>query len=137
MIKVGLICDYMYFTEGLQYSIDIKYGLKLDCEIKRDGFRESLLSRILAEGHRISRVRSLDFIFQTDVPEPYDVKWKARNVGEEAIRRNCLRGQIIESNKHPNIRHESADFRGPHYMECYIIKNSIVVARDKIEVPIE
>ena len=95
------------------------------------------MSRILAEGHRISRVRSLDFIFQTDVPEPYDVKWKARNVGEEAIRRNCLRGQIIESNKHPNIRHESADFRGPHYMECYIIKNSIVVARDKIEVPIE
>ena len=128
--------DQEEFIED-KYSIDIKYGLKLDCEIKRDGFRESLLSRILAEGHRISRVRSLDFIFQTDVPEPYDVKWKARNVGEEAIRRNCLRGQIIESNKHPNIRHESADFRGPHYMECYIIKNSIVVARDKIEVPIE
>lgn len=120
-----------------KYPVDIRYGLKLDCEVNRNGFRESLLSKLLAEGQRINRVRSLDFKFETDVPEPYEVKWKARNVGEEAIRRNCLRGQIIESNKKPNVRHESADFCGPHYMECYIIKNNIVVARNRIEVPIK
>ena len=108
--------DQEEFIED-KYPVDIKYGLKLDCMIARNGFRETLLSRLLAIGQRIGRVRSLDFTFETDVPEPYEVKWKARNVGEEAKRRNCLRGQIINSNKNFTTRHESADFRGSHYME--------------------
>lgn len=120
-----------------KYPVDIQYGLKLDCEVARNGFRESLLSKILAEGHRIGKIRSLDFCFNTDVPEPYEVKWKARNTGSEAKRRNCMRGEIINSNKNLTMRHESADFSGPHYMECYIIKNGVVVARDRIDVPIE
>lgn len=128
--------DQEEFIED-KYPVDIKYGLKLDCMIARNGFRETLLSRLLAIGQRIGRVRSLDFTFETDVPEPYEVKWKARNVGEEAKRRNCLRGQIINSNKNFTTRHESADFRGSHYMECYIIKNGVVVARERIDVPIE
>ena len=48
-----------------------------------------------------------------------------------------MRGEIINSNKNLTMRHESADFSGPHYMECYIIKNGVVVARDRIDVPIE
>lgn len=128
--------DQEEFIED-KYPVDIKYGLKLDCMIARNGFRETLLSRLLTIGQRIGRVRSLDFTFETDVPEPYEVKWKARNVGEEAKRRNCLRGQIINSNKNFTTRHESADFRGSHYMECYIIKDGVVVARERIDVPIE
>lgn len=120
-----------------KYPVDVRYGLKLDCEVSRNGFRESLLSKILAEGHRIGKIRSLDFCFNTDVPEPYEIKWKARNTGSEAKRRNCMRGEIINSNKNSTMRHESADFSGPHYMECYIIKNGVVVARDRIDVPIE
>ena len=61
-----------------------------------------------------------------------------RNVGDEAKRRNCLRGEIIDSNRKGGMaRHESADFHGPHYVECYILKDGIVVARDRINVPIE
>ena len=29
----------------------------------------------------------------------------------------------------------SFTFYGPHYVECYVIKNGVVVARDKILVP--
>ena len=95
------------------------------------------MSELLSKGQHISRVRSLDFTIKTDTPLPYEVKWKARNVGTEAIRRNCLRGEIIDSNRKNNVRHESSDFFGPHYMEAYIIKNGVVVARDRIEVPIQ
>ncbi|MCR4773329.1 MAG: hypothetical protein K5854_03085 [Prevotella sp.] len=35
------------------------------------------------------------------------------------------------------VRHESSDFRGDHYVECYIIKDGIMVARERINVPIE
>lgn len=132
----GEYTDQEEFIED-KYPVDIRYGLKLDCIIARNGFREAFLSILFAAGRRIGRIRSLDFFFETDVPKPYEVKWKARNVGSEAKRRNCLRGQIIDSNKSSIMRHESADFSGPHYMECYIIKDGVVVARERIDVPIE
>ena len=77
------------------------------------------------------------YIKSTDVPGDYTVKWKVKNVGEEAKRRNCLRGFIEKPNVYGTSRKETSDFYGPHYVECYIIKNGIVVARDKILVPIE
>lgn len=132
----GSYSDPEEFIED-KYPVDIRYDLKIDCRIIRNGFREHLLSELLSKRQRISRVRSLEFFIKTDVPLPYEVKWKARNVGAEAERRNCLRGEIIDSNRKNEIRYETADFNGPHYMEAYIIKEGVVVARDRIEVPIQ
>lgn len=131
------VVDNEEFIEDM-YTIQIQGDLRIDCEVKSNGYRERLLSCILRNSQKISRVRSLDFyIDSTDIPEPFIVKWKVRNVGDEAIRRNCLRGQIIDSNtRDKKGRHESADFKGPHYVECYLIKDGYVVARDHIEVPI-
>ena len=129
--------DPEQFIEDV-YPVDIRYNATLDCEVKRDGYREAMLSYLLMTGQRVSRVRTLDFTVKTDVPQPYEVKWKVRNVGDEAKRRNCLRGEIIDSNRMNGLaRHESADFCGPHYVECYIVKDGIVVARDRIDVPIK
>ena len=95
------------------------------------------MREVLAKKERILRVRSLEFyIEKNNVSEPYEISWKVLNVGEEAEKRNCIRGQIITSNKVSNKRTESAVFFGDHYVECYIIKDNIVVARDKISVPI-
>lgn len=129
--------DPEQFIEDL-YPIDIRYNLTIDCEIQRNGFREIMLSTLLSQHRRISRVRSLLFqIVNTDVPMPYEVKWKVRNVGEIARQRNCLRGEIYDSNRDGNKRRESSDFFGPHYVECYIIQHGVVVARDRIDVPID
>ncbi|MGR5962521.1 nucleotide-binding domain-containing protein [Bacillus paranthracis] len=54
--------------------------------------------------------------------------------GEEAIRRNCIRGQII---KGVEKRTEPANFNGDHFVECYIVYEDTVVARDRIHVPIQ
>jgi hypothetical protein len=64
------------------------------------------------------------------------VKWKVLNRGDEAERRNTIRGEIISPNRAGNARHERTSFRGEHVVECYIIKDGIVVARDVIDVPI-
>ena len=45
-----------------------------------------------------------------------------------------IRGQIIDSNS--NRHHEATDFRGDHYVECYALDEGVVVARERIEVPI-
>jgi hypothetical protein len=58
------------------------------------------------------------------------------NIGDEAKRRNCIRGQIIDNNGRRE-RVESTCFTGDHLVECYVIRNNIVVAKESIVVPIE
>ena len=69
------------------------------------------------------------WITSCSAAEPYEVKWKVLNRGIEAQHRKATRGQIIESSSH-NERIEHSDFRGNHVVECYIIKDGVVVARD-------
>ncbi len=118
------------------YRIDIRYDLKIDCEVKQNGYRDGLLREFLRNKIRLLPNKSLRFyIDNIDVPEPYAVKWKVTNRGEQAIKRDCVRGQIIDDLGNLE-RKESTNFKGSHFVECYIIKDNVVVARDFIDVPI-
>lgn len=130
------VVDREQFIENF-YPMNVSEELKIDCRIIAEGFRPILLSALLGNFKKISTSRKLEFfIVSTTVEKPYEVKWKVRNVGDEAVRRHCLRGEILPSNKGEDQRKESSDFRGPHYVECYIIKKNMVVALDHIDVPI-
>lgn len=128
--------DTEQFIEDF-YPIDIRFNLTIDCDVHRNqGFRKSLLS-IIENGFKISSNKKLIFkIKDCNVPDPMQVKWKVLNNGLEAQNRDCIRGDIIDSNEHPNRRKETADFSGNHLVECYVIRFGVVVARDEIEVPI-
>lgn len=118
------------------YPVNILYDLKIDCEIKQNGFRNGLLREFLVNKIRLMPNKSLRFyIDQIEVPLPYAVKWKVTNRGEQAIKRDCVRGQIIDD-KGSLERKESTNFKGSHFVECYVIKDNMVVARDSIDVPI-
>lgn len=71
----------------------------------------------------------------TNVPEPYDVYWKVKNNGLEAEKRNCLRGEIFKNNFLHHI--ENTLFKGKHFIECYIVKDGVCVAKNRIYVPIK
>jgi hypothetical protein len=118
------------------YPINIRYDLKIDCEIKQNGFRNGLLREFLINRIKLLPNKSLRFyIDQIDVPPPYSVKWKVTNRGEQAIKRDCIRGQVIDDAGSLE-RKESTNFKGSHFVECYIIKDNMVVAMDSIDVPI-
>lgn len=118
------------------YPIDIRYDLKIDCEIKQNGYRIGLLREYLFKKVKLMPNKSLRFyVDKIDVPEPYIVKWKVTNRGEQAIKRDCIRGQIIDDLGSLE-RKESTNFKGSHFVECYIIKDDVVVSRDTIDVPI-
>lgn len=118
------------------YPVDIRFDLKIDCDVKQSGFREGSLRDFLFRKIKLMPNKSLRFyIERIDVPPPYKVKWKVTNRGEQAIKRNCLRGQIIDD-QGSEERREGTNFKGSHFVECYIIKNNLVVARDIIDVPI-
>ena len=119
------------------FSLDIRYSLNIDCEVKQNGFRETLLRTLLRQGKPLLVNKQLTFfIDRNEVADrglPYEVYWKVRNRGDEAIRKNQLRGEILKGGKE---KIERTSFRGAHYVECYIIHNGVCVARDSIDVPI-
>ena len=114
--------------------------IKLDCRLT-DSNRQKpdrLLSNILSKNEKIDIGYILDFYIEnTNVSRPYEIYWKVKNNGEEAMRLNDLRGEIFRSFSANDHHSEYSKFEGNHYVECYIIKNKVCVAIGRIEVPIE
>lgn len=120
-----------------RYPVDIRYTLKLECEVKQNGYRLHLLREMLARCWPLRANKSLRFYVENiSVPEPYELKWKVLNRGEVAQRKNCIRGQI-DSDYGRHEKSETTNFRGDHVVECYAIKSGVVVAKDRIHVPID
>lgn len=120
-----------------KFSIDIRYQLKIDCEVIQRGFRKFRLREMLGLKIPLRSDKKLKF-WVCELPQitgSYQIYWKVLNRGEEAQRRNCIRGQIVIDGGR-NIKEESSNFRGEHVVECYLIQNNIVVAKDRIHVPI-
>lgn len=120
-----------------RYPVDIRYSLRIDCEVRQSGYRMHLLREMLAKRIPLLARKKLEFwVKEIDVPQPFEIKWKVLNRGEVAKRRDCVRGQIWSDTGRMR-RSESTNFRGDHIVECYAIKDGIVVAKDRIHVPIQ
>lgn len=120
-----------------QFPVDIRNDLQIDCEVSQDGFLKRSLRAFLASRIPLLQNRKLRFfISECDLKPPFQVKWKVRNVGYEAEKRNQIRGQIL-NDLGSKERIERTSFYGPHFVECYVIKDGICVARDMIDVPID
>ena len=64
------------------------------------------------------------------MPGRYEVYGKVHNTGEEAIRADCIRGQIVKDTGSPR-RDEPTKCRGKHYVECCIVKNGVRCMRSR------
>ena len=119
-----------------KYDIDIRYHMTIDCCVSQNGYRPKSLSNMLRNGIPLRAKKSLSFsVSEIEVPKPYSLEWKVLNRGSEAERRDCIRGQILDD-KGKEKRSESTTFCGEHSVECYAIKDGVVVARSEITVPI-
>lgn len=119
-----------------RYTVDIKYDLKIDCEVKQNGCREHLLSYMLLNRILLLPSKKLHFaITRNGVPVDHTIYWKVLNRGPEAERRDEIRGQIWADAGNEQ-RTENTKFRGDHVVECYAVNNGVVVAKDRIHVPI-
>lgn len=109
------------------------YNLSLNAWVtKNKGFRDNWMTLlpILKKGS------SLVFsIRNCNVPAPYKIMWKIKNTGGQAKRLGQLRGEIVPDAGNSE-KEESTLYTGTHYAECFIIKNSICVAKRRIDVHI-
>ena len=82
---------------------------------------------------------SLRFSASTNSPSPYDVYWQVVNTGKEATLANQLRGDFhkatsfgaggLKSTTVKAMRDEHTQYKGTHWVECFIIKNGTCIAR--------
>ncbi len=120
-----------------QYPVDIRYYMRLDCEVSQDGYRPDSLFQMLLKNTPLRPNKKLLFqVGKCEVPGSYTLMWKVLNRGIEAKKRNQVRGQIVKDEGHKK-RNESTSFQGEHFVECYAIKDGVVVARASIAVPIQ
>ena len=80
--------------------------------------------------------RKIDFKIRKQPEENFTVYWKVRNTGNEALKDNCLRGEI---NKDTTLRTpEVTAYKGDHFVTCYLVDEEykIVFAMDTVKVRI-
>lgn len=125
--------DTEEYIEG-QYPVDIRYNMEIKCDVDQDGWRKTPLRKLKF----LHANKKLEFSIEVpeEVKEPYEVKWKVKNIGSLAREKNMIRGQIIDGNRDKHTHTETTQFKGPHFVEAYIILNNTVVAKDRISVPI-
>ena len=128
--------DTEQFIED-KYPVDIRSHVSLDCRVTQAGFRSRTLRDMIARCLPLMANKSLEFwVEDCDVVGDYSIEWKVLNRGEEARRRNMVRGQIVEDRGRRRLT-DSTTFRGDHVVECYVVQSGVVVAKTRIHVPIE
>ena len=74
----------------------------------------------------------LQFKLDTNTPPPYEVRWQVVNTGWEAFEAKQLRGDFYDNDTlGKDVRWEHAQFRGTHWVEAFVIKSGICVARSE------
>ena len=82
-------------------------------------------------GGTLQKGLELQFLINTDAPQPFDVYWQVVNTGHEALVANNLRGNITSTNIHQSgcLVKEVTKYTGRHWAICYIVKRGKCVAR--------
>lgn len=129
---LGQRAPYEEFIEEKGFRPGGGFKAQIYCTVKKmAGFRSGNLRSF----RTIGKSRRLSFRIETDAPKPYDLYWKVRNTGAEAEQAGGLRGQLLEDNG-TGVREETTSYRGQHYVEAYIVKDGLIVARDHHKVNI-
>ena len=125
------------FIEDL-YPVDIRYDMKIDCTVSQHGHRSFSLREFLERKLKLSPTKTLQFFIDRLDPDllhqTYEIRWKVLNRGQKARDLNQIRGQIYIGGK---TKTERTQFRGEHIVECYVVQHGVVVAKDRINVPIQ
>lgn len=114
------------------YDMRVVSNLIIRCSVYGKGLSSMPLHRYL-ESYSVVFGRKYvphDFTVNCEVENLKDISydkllWKVRNVGKIAELKNDIRGQILDRGVKIT---EHTRFNGPHYIECYAIKDNVCIA---------
>jgi len=119
-----------FIDEDKNIPIRISESVRLLGRVQRTGVLKPY--DLPRRGDRVGKNRTIDFsLVECSVAEPYLVYWKVKNTGREARERGQLRGQVVLGGA---TRYENTAYIGSHYVDVYIVKDGVCVARDRQQV---
>jgi hypothetical protein len=101
------------------------YSTSITARFFRHGFRPTPFH---SNGPPLRKGFNLEFQAHTNCPKPYSVFWQVVNTGDEAFRAGQLRGDFY-SGTSSRSRTETTRYSGMHWVECFVVKDSVCVAR--------
>ena len=114
--------------EHPRWYLNLKYKVEIHGRYKTlEGKNYSITARTT-----VPKKSNIFFVAETTVPKPFDVYWQVVNTGEDATRVGGLRGGIFHSQtagKGGLNQKEYSSYKGLHWVECFIVKEGICVAR--------
>lgn len=114
--------------EQPKWELNLKYNVEIHAHYK-DKFKKRTT---ITSNTVVPKEASVYFVASTTCPGPYEVYWQVVNTGEEARNANQLRGGIFHSKTAGRgglNQREPTAFEGLHWVECFIVKDGICVAR--------
>jgi len=106
-----------------QWPIQKNGSISIRARASRNGFRTFYFN---SNSNALPKHFSLLFEAKINVSSPFKVFWQVVNTGEEARYANGLRGGFYGDGL---TRKESTLYTGTHWIECFIVKNGVCVAR--------
>lgn len=114
--------------ENPKWNLNLKYKVEVHGRYKTpSGKNYSITSKTT-----VPKKSEIFFVAETNVPKPFEVYWQVVNTGDEANNAHGLRGGIFHSQtagKGGLNQKEHSQYKGLHWVECFIVKNGICVAR--------
>jgi hypothetical protein len=109
------------------WPLGLSYSAQISARYKAKGSWQGFNS-----GEPLNKYLDLLFNASTNVPPPFHVYWQVVNTGKEAEVARQLRGEIVLS-KSAGVggltQKEATSYTGFHWVECFIVKNSVCMAR--------
>lgn len=144
--KAGIVTKALQASASTRIVHDPEQNLETDLHIPiRPRYKVTLLGRVEkkagfrhyslpSRSNLVGKGRELVFTVDSrTIPGIYDIYWKVRNSGEEAIDADQLRGQIFKGD---TSHREHTLYKGSHYVDVYIVQNGVCVALDRQRVVI-
>lgn len=122
-----------FIDTTLRIPVRLKHKVTLVGRVRQSGVSRAY--DLPRRGDRVQKHRTIDFELRNmDITGPYEVYWKVKNHGSEALDAGQPRGDVVLGS---TSRYESTSFVGSHYVEVYVVQDSVCVAMDRQPVIIQ
>ncbi len=121
------LLDRTDHQQGILWSFVKRHGVRFDAYICQG---KKIMGGLNSNGRTIRSNYDLKFVVKTNARRPYDVFWQVVNTGQHAESERGKRGEVFKSKySNPLVHWEKSLYTGKHWIECFIVKDGVCVAR--------
>ena len=123
------LLDRTDHQQRIPWSFVKRHGVRFDAYIYQG---KKFMGGLNSNGRTIRSNYDLKFVVKTDTRGDYQVFWQVVNTGRHAGSVGGGRGDVFESKcSNPSVHWEKSLYTGKHWIECFIVKDGICVARSR------